>query len=796
MTRRTRPPGEPKRDRNFERRERTAAQMLPFARHFDDSTLMARDGALIQALHIQGFPFETADTEELNYRKAVRDTMVRALAGPRLAIYHHVVRRETVPHAEGVFRNPFAKGLDLAWRRRLTGQRLFVNDLFLTLVRKPLVAKGDFLDLFMSRRPEEDAADRARDRRELGGARDALLAALAPYGARPLSAYVGADGPCSELLELFGCIYNGVMAPIPYTTGDASRAFTRRRVSFGAEALELGPMGEEPKQFIAMLSVKDYPLHTAPGQMDALLRLPHSFTLTESFAFVDRQAALDRMNLALRRMRAADDEAISLRQDLAAAKDNVAAGRAVFGEHHLTLAVAADSLPQLDSAVADVKSTLNEIGMIGVREEAAMEPAFWAQFPGNFAYMPRRALISSANFAGFASLHNHPRGRAQDNHWGPAVTVLETTAASPYYFNFHKGDLGNFIVIGPSGSGKTVVVNFLLAQAQKFNPRLIFFDKDRGAEIFLRALGGRYELLRPGVVTGFNPLQLPDNPVNRRFLQQWVAKLLCAHGETLTADDSAVIADAVSANFEQAPQYRRLRYFRELFVGQRRPAMGDLAARLAPWVGEGDKAWLFDNEVDQLDLTARVVGFDMTQLLDDPVTRTPAMMYLFHRVEERLDGDPSVIVIDEGWKALDDDVFVARIRDWEKTIRKRNGIVGFVTQSASDALESRVASAIVEQSATQIFLPNAKAQERDYREGFGLSRHEFDLIRTLPDTSRCFLIRHGADSVVARLNLNGFEELLTVLSGRERTVRRLDDLRAQLGDDPAMWLPQLVREGR
>jgi type IV secretion system protein VirB4 len=139
-------------------------------------------------------------------------------------------------------------------------------------------------------------------------------------------------------------------------------------------------------------------------------------------------------------------------------------------------------------------------------------------------------------------------------------------------------------------------------------------------------------------------------------------------------------------------------------------------------------------------------------------------------------------------------VFVARIRDWEKTIRKRNGIVGFVTQSASDALESRVASAIVEQSATQIFLPNPKAQERDYREGFGLSRHEFELIRTLPDTSRCFLIRHGADSVVARLNLNGFEELLTVLSGRERTVRRLDDLRAQLGDDPALWLPQLVRE--
>ena len=100
----------------------------------------------------------------------------------------------------------------------------------------------------------------------------------------------------------------------------------------------------------------------------------------------------------------------------------------------------------------------------------------------------------------------------------------------------------------------------------------------------------------------------------------------------------------------------------------------------------------------------------MTQLLDDPAVRTPAMMYLFHRVEQRLDGQPAIIVVDEGWKALDDDVFVGRIKDWEKTIRKRNGMVGFATQSAQDALESRIASAIIEQAATQIFMANPKAQ--------------------------------------------------------------------------------------
>ena len=186
------------------------------------------------------------------------------------------------------------------------------------------------------------------------------------------------------------------------------------------------------------------------------------------------------------------------------------------------------------------------------------------------------------------------------------------------------------------------------------------------------------------------------------------------------------------------------------------------------------------------------IGFDMTALLDSPVLRTPAMMYLFHRIDERLDGEPAMILIDEGWKALDDAVFAARIRDWLKTLRKRNAIVGFATQSARDALDSRIASALVEQTATMIFTPNPKARAEDYCQGFGLSEHELELIRQLPAHSRCFLVRHANHSVVARLDLAGQPDLLTVLSGREASVRRLDMLRGQVGDDPARWYPLLT----
>jgi type IV secretion system protein VirB4 len=168
------------------------------------------------------------------------------------------------------------------------------------------------------------------------------------------------------------------------------------------------------------------------------------------------------------------------------------------------------------------------------------------------------------------------------------------------------------------------------------------------------------------------------------------------------------------------------------------------------------------------------------------------MMYLFHRIEERLDGDPAMILIDEGWKALDDPVFAARIRDWLKTLRKRNALVGFATQSARDALESRIAAALVEQTATMIFMPNARARPEDYCDGFGLTRHELELIRTLPAQSRCFLVRQPDASVVVRLDLAGMPEVLTVLSGRESTVRKLDKLRERLGDDPQAWYQALT----
>ena len=477
-----------------------------------------------------------------------------------------------------------------------------------------------------------------------------------------------------------------------------------------------------------MLGIKEYPDASRAGLLDSLLRVPHELVITESFAPIERQTARERIDLSLRRLKSADEGAATERAEMLAARDAVGAGQLSFGDHHLSLLVRSGSLETLESATADAAAALADIGAVAVREDVNLEPAFWGQFPGNEQYVVRRALISSSNAAGFISLHGFPMGRAAAIIGARRSPCSRRPARRRYFFNFHEGDLGNFTIIGPSGSGKTVVLNFLAAQAQKFSPRTILFDKDRGSEIFLRSLGGRYERITRGAPTGFNPL--------RAARQGRQPRLHAANGsayllQAQDAEEETAIAKAIDEIFAHGPELRRLRFMRDLLGGGRRPQSGDLPSRLDPWIFDGEHAWLFDNRDDELDFDNRVIGFDMTELLEDRRLRTPVLLYLFHRIEDRLDGAPTMILIDEAWKALDDPMFAARIRNWMKTLRKRNAMIGFATQSAADALDSSIASAIVEQTATAIFMPNNKAREEHYCTGFGLSAQELDFIRVV-----------------------------------------------------------------
>jgi len=774
-------------------KEVKVGERLPYARLIDENTVLLRDGSVMSAIQVPGLLFETEDSDALNAHAATREVMLRSTLDARFVMYHHVIRRRVEVELDAEFPDALSRHIDARWKQRLAGGSLFINDQFITLIRRPALGKTGLperLSKMFARTGQDEPEADPKDLRSLKAAVSGLVASLQNYGAAVLGDYQvpGAGGTNSEMLELLSALYNGEMRPVrrPAPETDIGHMLPYRRASFGLDAMEL--RGSAAPDFAAILGLKDYPEATSPGLLDNILRLPFEMVVTESYAPNERTTAKERIDLALRRSRSVDEEAAAERADMLAARDALGNGAVGFGDHHLTVLVRERTLPRLDDAVAACAAALADTGAIAVREDTNLEPGFWAQFPGNEEYIVRRALISSANMAGFGSFHGFALGQASGNHWGDAVTLLETTSATPFFFNFHNGDLGNFSVIGPSGSGKTVVMNFLAAQAQKFKPRTILFDKDRGAELFIRGIGGRYDRISPGAPTGFNPLALPDTAANRAFLRDWLGVLLAADGP----EEFATIAAAVDATYANDPALRRLRHFKELLSGTRRPQPGDLADRLAAWIGEGEHAWLFDNERDRLDLETRVMGFDMTALLENPRLRTPTMMYLFHRIDERLAGQPTMILLDEGWKALDDEVFAARIRDWLKTLRKRNALVGFATQSARDALDSRISTALVEQTATMVFMPNARARPEDYCDGFGLTPHEFALIRSLPAHSRCFLVRQPDASVVVRLDLSGAPEVLTILSGRESAVRRLDLLREAVGDEPAAWYPALT----
>jgi type IV secretion system protein VirB4 len=776
------------------KKEQRAGERLPYSVHVDDLTLQLRDGSLMRVLHLNGLAFETEDAEHLNHVQAVRETILRSTLDARFVVYHHVIRRRVSAELPAHYSGAFSAHLHEKWSNRLAKRTLFANELFLTVMRRPPRGKVGFIDRIKRRlnkgHYEEIFQEELRD---LDGAIMGLSAALQQYGVRDLGCYEGEGGTCSEPLEFLAALYNGEMRPVlkPDDDIDLGYHIPYKRVSFGLDTIEY--RGAGGSEFAAMISIKDYPSEARVGILDDVLRLPHEFVLTESFAPVDRQVARERIDLSLRRLKATDDDVAGERREMLAAKDQLVGGQIGFGVHHLSLAIRASEMPLLDKAAAKAVAALADFGSIAVREDVNLEPCFWAQFPGNEQYIARGAMISTPNASSFISMHGFPMGQLHGNHWGDAITIFETTSATPYFFNFHEGDLGHFSIIGPSGSGKTVVMNFLTAQAQKLEPRTILFDKDRGAEIFLRAIGGNYIELRPGIPTGFNPLRLPDTPVNRAFLRDWLACILAPSQGPLLPADATVISAAVDANFEQSLHLRTLRHFGELLGGTKRPEEGDLPSRLRPWLDHSDRGWVFDNVDDGLDMSNRIIGFDMTALLDQAAIRTAVMMYLFHRVDERLDGSPTMIMIDEGWKVLDDPLFAARLRDWLKTLRKRNAIVGFGTQSARDALDSKVASAIVEQTATQIFLPNSRARPDDYCSGFGLSDHELALVRALPVHSRCFLIRKPNHSVVVRLDLGQMPDLLTILSGRESSVRKLDTLREALGNEPENWYEPLTR---
>ncbi|MBZ9747662.1 VirB4 family type IV secretion system protein [Mesorhizobium sp. CO1-1-7] len=781
------------------RRDRPMAMHVPYMRHLANTVIGLESGALLSVIKLDGLFFQTEDQAELNMRASVQNTMIRALGSSRFSLWSTVIRRQVIPEIGGFFSDPFCALLNTRYMAELKQRRMFTNELYLTIVRSRMrgaLGVADSLSAVFSRTRDRDSQKQQVLERinELEEIVSTVARDLQKYGARPLGIVYRDGQPYSEPCGFFNTLLTcGTSAPMRLPRMAIRNYIGTSRLHFSKRTLQAQGPTTADHRFGAMLSIKEYPPFSGPGMLDGLLQLNHEFILTQSFTIADKPIAQERIARLQRQIQASDEGGSTVETDIDFAFNSLVNQEAVFGYHHFSLLCLAHDLAGVDKSVSELGACLTDMNINWLREDLNMEASFWAQLPGNHSYIARSSMLSSANFAGFSSMHNFATGRATGNHWGLPIALLETTSQTPYWFNFHQRDIGHFLVTGPTGSGKTVVLSFLLAQALRISPepRAVFFDKDRGAEIFIRAVGGTYEVLEPGVATGFNPLQMENTPANREFLLRLVkAMLQPADGRGFSQEEEHTLEGAIARICQVPAQQRTFANLSALLMGRSRSDANDLQSRLRPWF-EGERAWLFNAPRDVLSFSgSRIFGFDMTHVLDNAEVRTPALMYLFHRLDELLTGNPVLIFMDEGWKLLQDKTFSGYIVDKMKTIRKLNGIVGFGTQSAADIAKAPQSHTLIEQSSTNLHFPNPRADEESYVGRFGLTAKEFAFVRNTPPERRTFLIKHGNDSVIARLDLSTMPDILKVLSGRKETIEACAALRARLGDDPALWLAE------
>ena len=740
-------------------------QHMPYLVHQGDDVMLLRDGDVMAAIAVEGLAASTTEPARLGDLAAAFAAVV-ANAGPDVAFYVHRVSNRARPALPPVGDDaPFAQAVDARWRETLQAGSLRERQTIVSVLIRPRKTAGLVARLLGggAAQAREQMARRVGRLHEIVAR---LMAATA--GARP-ERLTREDG---RWLGLYRALVTGRYAPLTpgarlVLHGDLVAASEIRLMgdAFVVVGSDVGDMRHG-----AIFGVKKYAGFTEPGMLDRL-NLDFDMTLTHSFTPVNDLAALERIQRTVRQMASTEDAAISLRAQLEEAADDLASQRIGFGLHHASIAVFCRSRNDLEEASAQIRSAAQNAGIEMVRESLGARATFFAQHPGNASYRLRPALISTRNFADLAALHGSPRGAPPERApWGEALTIVPTASGEPYRVNLHlpaapgERSLGHTAIFGRTGSGKTLLAAFLMASAHRVGVRIFAFDKDNGLETPLRALGGAYAEVRMGEPAGFNPFAVETDPRGVAWLTDWIGLALLGAGPELTPLQAEALARAARANAAAGLELQTLGHFRSQLRAV--DDDGDLFDRLGEWDEDGRYGWLFSGAgPDSLDLSHRVTAFDLTEVLDSPRARTAWLSYVFRRIERAVeDGRPTLIVLDEAWKLLDDAYFQRRLKDWMLTMRKKNVVVMMLTQRVGHVAESAAGSSIFESLATTIVFPNSRNTVEELAP-LGLNEAETRILMASGESSRLALIRTGDQSALVDLDLSALDGLLGVLGG-------------------------------
>ena len=776
------------------KRERRLAKSVPWCAPIKDGITLLGDSSVVAVYKVEGTAWETAEPDDIEYLHARLNMTWRSVARDDLILTILQCRGEANPDDDlsGEFRTPFAARLDHRYREGLYDHMLYANSTLLCIQVRPARPAGDWVGDRMDKRRTAKQADAPADRvRRLEVAMALIASNLARYNPTLLNVVQRGRALYSEAAEAIVFAATGMWRPVPVTTGFMGAAMFNERIIFGKETIEI--RGPGTTQFAAMLGMGNYPSNFWPGMFGHLHATEYRHTVMHSFRCMSSTEGHEVLTRKQNKLLHAGDKAASQATELHQAADDLASAKFVMGDHCFAMCVFADSVRLLNEVVTTAWRDLADAGVLVSREGVGNQASYLSLIPGNHALRLRPGAISSRAFAAFSPLHGYPTGERK-GYWGDPIALFRTMGGTPYRFHLHVGELANVFVTGRAGSGKTTWLGFIMAQSGRANAQVIVWDKDRGLEIAVRALHGNYLPLKNGVPT-VAPLKAleGDNPNDITFLRQLLRG--CIRGDSnyeITEEEDRRLALGLRAVMALPPEDRWLEDVRAFLPHS---ILNGAGARLEAWCWGREKGWIIDGPLHQVSLSAPVIGFDQTDILDNAEARGPIMATLYHLCESLIDGRNLVFIIDEFWKSLLDPAFRDLVHDKLKTLRKRNAAMILATQSPRDALNSVIAHTIREQCPTGVHFANPNATLADYgnQGGIGLSPVEVEAVRTLEQGAGTFLLRQGQRSLVGQLPLHSMAAEVAVLSGRETTVRLLDQVRADVGDDPDNWLPEFER---
>jgi type IV secretion/conjugal transfer VirB4 family ATPase len=726
--------------REYRRGGDRLADHLPWAALVAEGVILNKDGSFQRTFAFRGPDLESSTEAELVGTCARANNVLKRF-GTGWALFFEAERRPSLGYPDGDFPDAASWLVDRERRGRFEAEGAHYESRYhLTLTWLPAADGADAAGRSLVDRPD---VEKGRDWRgalarfvaETDRALD-LFAAFMPE--------VRALSSAETLTYLHGTI-SGRRHPVavPETPMYLDGLLADTPLTGGLE-----PMLAD--RYLRTLTVIGFPNMSRPGVLDALNEADFPYRWVTRFVALDKTDAT-KLLTKLRRQwfnkrksitallrevmynqpaQLLDSDADNKVIDADLALQALGGDHVAFGHLTTTITVSDKDRIRVEEKVRQVERITGGLGFTTIREGVNAVEAWLSSLPGHAYANVRQPIVHTLNLAHLMPLSSVWAGPTRNAHLGGApLMVAQTLGSTPFRLSTHIGDVGHMMVVGPTGAGKSVLLALIALQFRRYpDSQVYIFDKGFSARAAVLAMGGAHHALGAGNDTGdalaFQPLQRIDDLFERAWAAEWITALLDAEKVVVTPEVKDAVWSALTSLASAPPQERTMTGLALL--------LQSLALRTAiqPYTLDGPYGRLLDAAESGLKF-ADVQCFETEALLSQASVVAPVLTYLFHRLEERFDGRPTLLILDEAWIFLDHPLFAARIREWLKTLRKKNVAVLFATQSLADIADSAIAPAIIESCPQRILLPNDRAIEPQGRaayERFGLNNRQIELV--------------------------------------------------------------------